>query len=461
VSTTAAAPAAPKVGSFTRAKPYWIDDWRPEDPDFWENQGGKQIARRNLIFSIFSEHIGFSIWSLWSVFVLFLGPKYGFTPAQKFLLTSAPIAAGALVRLPYSFAVAKFGGRNWTIFSALLLIVPCVLAGLVLEPGVSFSTLLLVAMTAGVGGGNFASSMVNISTFYPQPLKGWALGLNAGGGNIGVAAAQLAGLAVLATAGASEPRLMLLIYIPLVGLAALGAALFMNNLTQVKNDKRALRDAAKDPHTWIMSFLYIGTFGSFIGFSFAFGQVLLVQFPESFPKPLDAAYVTFLGPLIGSLIRPVGGRLADKIGGATVTFWNFVGMAIAAAVVLFASMQESLPLFITGFLTLFVFAGIGNGSTYKMIPAIFGAKAETATAAGADATQQKGEARRLSGALIGIAGAIGAAGGVLINVAFRESFLTNGNGNGAYISFLAFYALCFAVTWFVYLRPHSARLPGV
>jgi MFS transporter, NNP family, nitrate/nitrite transporter len=455
------AAAAPKVGSFTRANPHWIDDWRPEDPDFWENRGGKQIARRNLIFSIFSEHIGFSIWSLWSVFVLFLGPKYGFTPSQKFLLTAVPTAAGALVRLPYSFAVAKFGGRNWTIFSALLLIIPCVLAGLVLKPGVSFTTLLLVAMTAGVGGGNFASSMVNISTYYPPPLKGWALGLNAGGGNIGVAAAQLAGLAVLATAGASEPRLLLLIYIPLVGLAALGAALFMNNLSQVKNDKRALRDAVKDRHTWIMSFLYIGTFGSFIGFSFAFGQVLLVQFPESFPKPLDAAYITFLGPLIGSLIRPVGGRLADKIGGAKVTFWNFVGMAIAASVVLFASMNESLPLFITGFLTLFVFAGIGNGSTYKMIPAIFGAKADIATAAGADATHHKSEARRLSGALIGLAGAIGAGGGVLINVAFRESFLTSGNGNGAYISFLAFYAVCFVVTWVVYLRPHAGRLPGV
>ncbi len=461
MSTTAAAPAVPKVGSFTRAKPYWIDDWRPDDPDFWENGGGKQIARRNLIFSIFSEHIGFSIWSLWSVFVLFLGPQYGFDPSQKFLLTAVPAAVGGLVRLPYSFAVARFGGRNWTIFSALLLLVPCILTGIVLEPGVSFTTLLIVAMTAGVGGGNFASSMVNISTYYPPPLKGWALGLNAGGGNIGVAVAQLVGLLVLATAGASNPRLMLLIYIPLVGVAALCAALFMNNLTQVKNDKRALRDVTKDGHTWVISFLYIGTFGSFIGFSFAFGQVLLVQFPETFTKPLEAAYVTFLGPLIGSLIRPVGGKLADKIGGASVTFWNFVGMAAAASVVLVASLQESLPLFIGGFMALFVFAGIGNGSTYKMIPAIFTSKAKLATDSGAEEDHAKGEARRLSGALIGIAGAIGALGGVLVNVAFRESFLTNGNGNAAYVSFIAFYTACFAVTWFVYLRPHTARQSGV
>lgn len=452
--------AAPEVGTLTRANPYDIDDWRPEDADFWEN-GGKVVARRNLIFSIISEHIGFSIWSLWSVFVLFLGPEYGFDSSQKFLLTAMPAALGSLVRLPYSFAVARFGGRTWTIVSALLLLVPCVLTGIVLEPGVSFTTLLLVAMTAGAGGGNFASSTINISSFYPQRLKGWALGLNAGGGNIGVAAAQLVGLAVLATTGAAHPRLILLVYIPLIGLSALCAALFMNNLTQMRNDKRALRDVTRDGHTWVLSFLYIGTFGSFIGFSFAFGQVLLIQFPETFTKPVEAAYVTFLGPLIGSLIRPVGGWLADRAGGARVTVWNFVGMAAAAGVVLAASLEESLPVFIAGFLALFVFSGVGNGSTYKMIPAIFTAKARRATEAGTADELAGAEARRLSGALIGLAGAIGALGGVLVNVAFRQSFLESGNGNAAYIGFIAFYAVCFAVTWAVYMRPHRARLQGV
>ncbi|MGE3140157.1 MAG: MFS transporter [Thermoleophilia bacterium] len=456
--STSAAPR--RIGWAGRAGGRWIDDWRPEDPAFWE-AGGRTIARRNLIFSIVSEHIGFSIWTLWSVFVLFLGPEYGFDPSQKFLLTAAPAAVGALARLPYSFAVARFGGRNWTIVSALLLLIPCVLAGIVLEPGVSFTTLLLVAMAAGVGGGNFASSMVNISTFYPQRLKGWALGLNAGGGNIGVAAVQLVGLLVLATVGAAHPRVILLIYIPLIGVSALCAALFMDNLSHVRNDKRALRDVSSDRHTWILSFLYIGTFGSFIGFSFAFGQVLLVQFPESFTTPLEAAYVTFLGPLIGSLVRPFGGKLADRLGGAAVTFWNFLAMAVSASLVLVASMQGSLALFIGGFIALFVFAGIGNGSTYKMIPAIFGAKADIATAAGAEPTRQEAEARRLSGALIGIAGAVGGLGGVLVNIAFRESFLQSGTGDAAYISFIAFYAVCLVVTWWVYLRPSGRRLPGV
>jgi NNP family nitrate/nitrite transporter-like MFS transporter len=451
-AVTTRAPAA--------ARPHWIDDWRPEDPEFWETTG-KAIARRNLIFSILSEHIGFAVWSLWSVFVLFLGDDYGFTPAQKFLLTTVPTALGAFLRLPYTFAVAKFGGRNWTIFSSALLLVPCVLAGLVLEPGVDFSTILIVAAVAGVGGGNFSSSMANIDSYYPQRLKGWALGLNAGGGNLGVAAVQLVGLAVLATAGKDSPRVMLAVYIPLVVIATLCAALFMDNLTHATNEKRAMRDVSRDPHTWIMSFLYIGTFGSFIGFSFAFGQVLQVQFAETFDTPIKAASLTFLGPLVGSLIRPVGGRLADRFGGARVTIVDFMGMAAGAGLVLLASIAESLPLFIAAFIALFTMSGLGNGSTYKMIPAIFQAKAARNVATGADMEAEARNARRLSRALIGIAGSIGAFGGVFVNLGLRQSFLSNGSADAAYMGFIAFYIACVAVTWAVYLRPSPKRLAGV
>jgi MFS transporter, NNP family, nitrate/nitrite transporter len=438
---------------------HWIDDWRPEDPAFWA-AGGDRVARRNLILSILSEHIGFSVWSLWSVFVLFLGPSYGLDPAQKFVLTAVPTAVGAVLRLPYSFAVTRFGGRNWTIFSALLLLAPCLLAAAVLKPGVSYGTLIAVAAVAGVGGGNFASSMTNINAFYPDRLKGWALGLNAGGGNLGVPAVQLVALLVLATAGAGHPRLILGIYIPLIVLAALGAALWMDNLSTAKTDTNAIRDAAREPHTWVISLLYIGTFGSFIGFGFAFGQVLQVQFKADFPTPRDAAELTFIGPLLGSLIRPIGGRLADRFGGATITFWNFVAMAAAASVVLFASGRHSLPLYLIGFVGLFVFSGIGNGSTYKMIPAIFRSRALAAPDAGTDPVGTDRHARRLSGAVIGIAGAIGAFGGVLVNLAFRQSFLDTGDAQAAYIGFITFYAVCFAVTWFAYLRPGSSRLTG-
>jgi NNP family nitrate/nitrite transporter-like MFS transporter len=443
-----------------RPRGRWIDDWRPEDRDFWAN-GGERIARRNLVFSILSEHIGFSVWTLWSVFVLFLGPEYGFDPSQKFLLTALPAGVGAVLRLPYTFAVAKIGGRNWTIVSAVLLLVPCVAAALVLEPGVEFSTLLGVAMLAGVGGGNFASSMANINAFYPERLKGWALGLNAGGGNLGVPAVQLVGLVVLALAGASEPRLIIGVYIPLIVVAAICAALLMDNLSHATNDRRGMRDVAREPHAWVMSFLYIGTFGSFIGFSFAFGQVLLIQFPDEFSTPVEAAYLTFLGPLVGSLVRPAGGWLADRFGGAAVTFWNFVAMAGGACVVLLASVRGSLPMFVAGFIALFVLSGIGNGSTYKMIPSIFRAKAVRAGAAGAGPDAAERDARRLSAALIGVAGAVGAFGGLLVNVAFRESFLSQGTGDGAYVAFIAFYAVCVAVTWAVYLRRSPRRLPGV
>ena len=449
-----------RIGLRLRGRDRWIDDWRPEDEAFWKTSG-ERVARRNLIFSILAEHIGFSVWSLWSVFVLFLGPEYGFDPSQKFLLTALPAAVGAVLRIPYTLAVARIGGRNWTIISALLVIVPCIATGIILEPGVSFGTLLAVALLAGVGGGNFASSMANINSFYPQRLKGWALGLNAGGGNLGVAAVQLVGLAVLAWAGKDEPRLVLLVYVPLIAIAALCASLFMDNLTQARNERRSMRDTVREPHTWVMSLLYIGTFGSFIGFSFAFGQVLLVQFADSFSTPVNAAYLTFLGPLIGSLIRPVGGKLADLFGGARVTMVNFLAMAASASLVLIASLQDSLPLFIAGFLALFTFSGVGNGSTYKMIPAIFSAKARRAEEAGVDEATAEHDHRRRSAGLIGIAGAIGAGGGVLVNLAFRESFLNQGTGNAAYISFIAFYMVCLVVTWAVYLRPHQGRLPGV
>lgn len=452
---TMTAPADATRESPPPARGTWIDTWEPEDPGFWARTGAR-IARRNLVLSIFSEHIGFSVWTLWSVLVLFLGPAYHVDAAGKFALTAIPALVGSVLRVPYTLAVAVFGGRNWTIVSALLLLIPAVATAIVVEPGVSYTTLVVVAALAGVGGGNFASSMANINAYYPDRLKGWALGINAGGGNLGVAAVQLVGLLVLATAGATHPRLVAGVYVPLIVLAALGSALFMNNLSTARNADHAMREVCRDPHTWTMSLLYIGTFGSFIGFSFAFGQVLQVQFKAEFATPIDAAYLTFLGPLIGSLVRPVGGALADRLGGARVTLVTFIGMAIGALTVLYASREHSLAVFLIGFTVLFTLSGVGNGSTYKMIPAIFRARALLIGGPAADA-----DARRLSGALVGLAGAIGAFGGVLVNVAFRESFLTYHTGDGAYVAFIVFYAVCVIVTWAVYLRPSPRRLTTV
>ncbi|MEW2445996.1 nitrate/nitrite transporter [Streptomyces parvulus] len=428
----------------------WIEYWDPEDETFWK-ETGERTARRNLFFSVLSEHIGFSVWTLWSVLVLFMGPEYGLSPADKFLLTSAVTLVGAVVRVPYTFAVAVFGGRNWTVVSAGLLLVPTVAAFAVMEPGTSFSTFLLVGLLAGIGGGNFASSMTNINAFFPLHRKGWALGLNAGGGNIGVPVIQLAALAIIGAGGG--PRVLLGVYIPLILVAAVLAACFMDNLASVRNDTGAAKDAVREAHTWIMALLYIGTFGSFIGYSFAFGQVLQTQFGRT---PLQAAYLTFIGPLLGSLIRPLGGRLADRYGGARITLWNFVAMAAATAVLVAASAARSLGLFVAVFVVLFVLSGLGNGSTYKMIPGIFQNKALGRGLTGEAAVAY---GRRLSGASMGLIGAVGALGGVAINLAFRQSFLSTGSGTGAFVAFLAFYAVCFAVTWAVYLRRPAPRVP--
>ncbi|MFI8348117.1 MFS transporter [Streptomyces sp. NPDC085596] len=427
--------AAPALRRLLPGRRRELTDWRPEDPAFWQT-GGAGTARRNLLWSVLAEHVGFSVWSLWSVLVLFLGPEYGIDPAGKFLLTALPTALGALLRVPYARAVGVFGGRTWTVVSALLLLVPTVTTAVVLKPGASYGTLLLTACLAGVGGGNFASSMANINAYYPQALKGWALGVNAGGGNLGVPAVQLAGLAVLATVGAGHPRLLVLLYVPLIVAAAVCAFLRMDDL-RLPRTPGHLGVLLKWRHTWLISLLYVGTFGSFIGFSFAFGQVLQVQFADRFATPVSAAYLTFLGPLLGSLVRPVGGRLADRFGGARVSLATFVAMAGGALLALAASRAHSLPLFMTAFTALFVLSGLGNGSTYKMIPALC-------------RTTHDSEAR--TSALIGFAGAVGAFGGVLVNIAFRQSFLAVGNGDAAYVAFIAAYVVCAGVTWTAYVR---------
>ncbi|MFD0359317.1 nitrate/nitrite transporter [Streptomyces sp. NPDC127110] len=432
----------------------WIERWDPEDETFWK-ETGERIARRNLLYSVLSEHIGFSIWTLWSVMVLFMGPQYGIDPAGKFFLIATATLVGALVRIPYTFAVARYGGRNWTVVSALLLLAPTIAALVVMEPGTSYGTFLAVAALTGVGGGNFASSMTNINAFFPLRKKGWALGLNAGGGNIGVPVVQLVALLVIGTAGAGHPRLLLWTYLPLIVLAAALALVRMDNLAPVRNDGGAVREAARDAHTWIMAFLYIGTFGSFIGYSFAFGLVLQTQFGRT---PLQAASLTFIGPLLGSLVRPVGGALADRFGGARITLATFVAMAAATGVVLLASVRASLPVFLVGFVALFALSGLGNGSTYKMIPGIFAAKA---LARGLDGEAAAAHGRRLSGASMGLIGAVGALGGLAINLVFRSAFLESGSGTAAFTTFLGFYAVCCAVTWAVYLRrPVAAQAPA-
>ncbi|MFE6619091.1 MFS transporter [Streptomyces sp. NPDC057740] len=437
----------------------WLTGWDPEDEDAW-HRGGHRVARRNLVLSVLSEHVGFSVWTLWSVLVLFMSPGIGlgFSPGAKFLLVATPTVVGALLRLPYSYAVSRFGGRTWTVFATAILLVPTLPAlYFVQRPGTPLWVFLVIGALAGTGGGNFASSMTNIAAFFPRRHQGWALGLNAGGGNLGVAAVQLIGLVVIAVAGDTRPAYVVAAYLPLIVLVSLLAAWKMDNVDAVRSAPGAQRKAARHRDTWWISLLYIGTFGSFIGYGFAFGLVLQNEFAAS---PREAVGYTFLGPLLGAFSRPLGGWLADRLGGARVTFWNFLGMAAGTVVLIVAAGRDSFGLFVAGFTALFVLSGLGNGSTYKMIPAVFARKAEDEVTSGGDASAAFARARRLSGAVIAIAGAIGALGGAAINLAFKLSYTdAAGSGTPAFVVFLAYYALCLAVIRAVYLRRVPA--PGL
>ncbi|WP_139120566.1 MFS transporter [Rhodococcus erythropolis] len=454
---------------------HYIEHWDAEDVDAWES-GGKDIAKRNLIWSVVAEHVGFSIWSIWSVMVLFMPTDiYGIDAAGKFFLVAVPTLVGSVLRIPYTVATARFGGRNWTVMSALFLFVPTLLTlYLMMNPGASYTTFMLVAATAGIGGGNFASSMTNINAFYPQRLKGWALGLNAGGGNIGVPMIQLIGLLVIATVGNRAPWIVCAVYLVFIAAAAVGAALFMDNLGNQKSDLRSMAKALKFSESWVISVLYIGTFGSFIGFSFAFGQVLQINFLAGGATPaaaaLHAAQIAFIGPLLGSIARPLGGKLADRIGGGKITMWTFVAMAFAASILVTAGTMDDntagvasagiMVTFVLGFIALFLLSGIGNGSVYKMIPAIFEAKAQSFDHM--DRSEKATWSRSISGALIGFAGAVGGLGGVGINLVLRASYSSPAkSATMAFWVFLAFYIACIAVTWFVFLRKPSTLTTDV
>ncbi|MDR6621792.1 MFS transporter [Sinomonas atrocyanea] len=447
----------------------WIEHWNAEDSAQWEAEG-RAVARRNLRWSIFAEFLGFVVWQLWSIVVVSL-PVAGFRfdTSQTFWLISMPSLVGATLRIPYTFTVSRFGGRNWTVVSALLLLIPTLgLAACVANPSTPFWLMLAVAGLAGFGGGNFASSMANITFFFPAREKGWALGLNAAGGNLGAAVAQLAvplavSLAAFVASGAaaagkagSTLAVAGLMWVPLILVAAFGALRRMDNLAHAKGDLAGSLAALREPHLWVVSLLYIGTFGSFIGFGGVFPKLIHDIFPAYSVFTVSAAGVpaalslAFLGPLVGSLARPYGGRLADRFGGARITVASFAVMA-AATIALVATLPlKGFWLFLGLFLVLFAASGVGNGSTYRMIPVIF-ARASRAARGGAPASHTA----RLASAALGLISAVGAYGGFVIPQLLGASSAATGSYVPAFLGFVAAYALMLAVCWGCYLRRGS------
>jgi NNP family nitrate/nitrite transporter-like MFS transporter len=449
VSGTPASAAASASAAARSRRGRWIDQWEPEDECFWEATG-KHIARKNLLWSVFAEHLGFCIWAIWAIVVINL-VNVGITLSvpEQFWLTATPNLIGSALRIPYTFALPRFGGRLWTLISAALLLIPTALLAFVVPSGwladqshsTQMAVLLACAATAGVGGGNFSSSMANISFFYPDGKKGFALGLNAAGGNLGVALTQLV-VPLIIIVGISGAAVKLpvhqvhlgyagLLFMPFIALAAFGAWRYMDSLTQARTDTTAYKQAIRQPQTWIMSLLYIGTFGSFIGYSFALPLVIKNTFPDFLGQhPFIATYLAglgFAGALVGSLARPLGGLLSDRVGGARVTLVSFVGMGLCTLVAIAGVDDHSFPTFFAAYMIIFLLAGVGNGSTYRMIPAIFAELGRRAAdAEGGDVEKAKAirlSFKRQTAAVIGIAGAVGAFGGFLIQVAFRQASL--------------------------------------
>jgi len=452
--------------------------WEPENAAFWRDKG-ERIAYRNLWISIPALMLAFVIWMLWSVVAVNLDRAgFQFTKNQLFWLTALPALSGATLRIFYSFLVPVFGGRRFTAISTALLLIPALGMGVALrDPATSYPTLLVLALLCGLGGANFSSSMANISFFFPKAKKGLATGLNAGIGNLGVSVVQfvtplVVSLAVFGALG-GEPQtyqangttqsLWLqnagFIWVPFIVVSALAAWFGMNDIADARASFAEQAVIFQRKHNWLMCWLYIGTFGSFIGFSAGLALLTKSQFPGINPT----AYA-FLGPLVGALTRPVGGWISDKLGGARVTLWTFLGMIGAVFAVLAALPHDgqggNFQAFLAAFIVLFALTGVGNGSTFRMIPVIFLTERQRDAAGRGDAAQKQAlqDAGKESAAVLGFSGAIGAYGGFFIPKSFGTSLEMTGSPDAALYCFIAFYLSCVLVTWWYYAR-RNAPMP--
>jgi len=443
-----------------------IEDWRPEDKTFWEEQG-RRIANRNLWISIPALLLAFSVWLVWSVVVAKL-PSVGFnyTTDQLFWLAALPGLSGATLRIFYSFMVPIFGGRLWTTLTTATLLIPALGIGYaVQDPETPYAIFLLLALLCGFGGGNFASSMANISFFFPKKQKGQALALNAGLGNLGVSVMQFAvPLAITASVfgalgGAPQTtntgEMLWLqnagfIWVPFL-LISTGAAWFgMNDIASAKASFEEQSVIFTRRHNWIMCWLYTGTFGSFIGYSAGFPLLIKTQFPD-----VNALKYAFLGPLVGALSRSMTGWISDKWGGARVTFWTFIMMVLAVGGVLYflgiRDQEGAYWGFFAMFMILFFATGVGNASTFQMIPIIMRAEIPRLMPSlkGPKLLQQ---AEKESAAIIGFTSAIAAYGAFFIPKSYGTSISLTGGPEGALWAFLIFYVSCAVITWVVYTR---------
>lgn len=420
--------------------------WNPEDAGFWEKYG-KRIATQNLYTSTWALVLSFVAWALWATIAAklkFIG--FNFSDDQIFTLAALPGLVGATGRLFYTYLPGLIGGRNSTFITTALLLLPLFGLGRALQdPTTSYETFVLLVSFIGIAGANFSASMANIGFFFPKANKGFALGVNAGIGNLGVSLIYLTtpillgwNLSSLFGEGVPGPDGMMYVQnvcyfwtIP-TALTLVLVWLFMDNLPLPKQSPKSMMSIFGNKHTWLMCWIYTCGFGSFIGFSAALGLLVAKEFPE-----MPFSYAAFLGPFIGAGIRPVGGLLADKMNsGSRVTLISLFVMLGASFLVLFGVEAHRFPVFFGAFLLLFLTTGFINGASFRMIPYIFNNPFH-------------------SSLVTGFTAAIAAYGAFFIPKLFGFAYANYGVVAPAFYILIAFTVSTIGITWYFYDRKGS------
>lgn len=420
--------------------------WNPEDAGFWEKYG-KRIATQNLYTSTWALVLSFVAWTLWATIAAklkFIG--FNFSDDQIFTLAALPGLVGATGRLFYTYLPGLIGGRNSTFITTALLLLPLFGLGRALQdPTTSYETFVLLVSFIGIAGANFSASMANIGFFFPKANKGFALGINAGIGNLGVSLIYLTApillgwnLSSLFGEGVPGPDGMMYVQnvcyfwtIP-TALTLVLVWLFMDNLPLPKQSPKSMMSIFGNKHTWLMCWIYTCGFGSFIGFSAALGLLVAKEFPE-----MPFSYAAFLGPFIGAGIRPVGGLLADKMdSGSRVTLISLFVMLGASFLVLFGVEAHRFSVFFGAFLLLFLTTGFINGASFRMIPYIFSNPFH-------------------SSLVTGFTAAVAAYGAFFIPKLFGFAYANYGVVAPAFYILIAFTVSTIGITWYFYDRKGS------